>query len=73
MPQLRSPRPLTAPFDSGRERSGNGVTQFTRADDSPLNIVLTGRTAARFKETITRGTSWAARNPGPLAVSRRRG
>lgn len=38
----------------------NGVTQFTRADDSPVPAVLTGRTSARFKETITRAAAWSA-------------
>lgn len=39
----------------------NGITQFTRADDSPVPAVLTGRTAARFKEAITRAAAWSAR------------
>ncbi|TDD12525.1 oxidoreductase [Nonomuraea deserti] len=43
----------------------DGLTQFTRADDSPLDVVLTGRASAAFKETITRGTVWAMRHPGP--------
>lgn len=38
----------------------NGVTQFTRADDSPVPAVLTGRASARFKEAITRAAAWAA-------------
>ncbi|WP_188190467.1 NAD(P)/FAD-dependent oxidoreductase [Nonomuraea sp. SYSU D8015] len=44
----------------------DGVTQFTRADGSPLgSALLTGRASARFKEAITRGTVWAMRHPGP--------
>ncbi|MEU4698692.1 NAD(P)/FAD-dependent oxidoreductase [Nonomuraea dietziae] len=43
----------------------DGVTQFTRADDSPLGAVLTGRASATFKEAITRGTVWRMRHPGP--------
>ncbi|TDD25122.1 NAD(P)/FAD-dependent oxidoreductase [Nonomuraea diastatica] len=43
----------------------DGVTQFTRADDSPLDVVLTGRASAAFKETIIRGTVWIMRRPGP--------
>ncbi|MFC5826664.1 hypothetical protein [Nonomuraea insulae] len=39
----------------------DGVTQFTRQDDSPLDTVMTGRASATFKETITRGTVWAMR------------
>lgn len=44
----------------------DGVTQFTRADDSVLDrAVLTGRASARFKEAVTRGTVLAMRHPGP--------
>ncbi|MFB9527579.1 FAD-dependent oxidoreductase [Nonomuraea roseola] len=43
----------------------DGVTQVTRADDSPLGAVLTGRASATFKEAITRGTVWRMRHPGP--------
>ncbi|TLG13881.1 oxidoreductase [Nocardia cyriacigeorgica] len=32
----------------------DGVIQFVRADDAPARMVLTGRTAARVKETIVR-------------------
>ena len=39
----------------------DGLTQFTRADDSPVPAVLTGRPSARFKETVTRGTVLALR------------
>lgn len=49
-----------------------GITQFTRADDSPRDVVLTGRTAARFKELITRGTVSALRYPGPYLPTRHR-
>ncbi|MEO3798960.1 FAD-dependent oxidoreductase [Nonomuraea sp. B1E8] len=43
----------------------DGVTQFTRADDSPLDVVLTGRASAAFKESIIRGTVQVMRHPGP--------
>ncbi|MEV0380030.1 FAD-dependent oxidoreductase [Nonomuraea sp. NPDC050643] len=43
----------------------DGVTQFTRADDSPLDAIMTGRASAAFKEAIMRGTVWAMRHPGP--------
>ncbi|GAA3155429.1 FAD-dependent oxidoreductase [Planomonospora alba] len=43
----------------------DGVTQFSRADDSPLGPVLTGRASARYKEAVTRGTVWRMRHPGP--------
>lgn len=38
------------PVSLGRE---DGVVQFTRPDDSPRRIVLTGKRAARYKETVT--------------------
>ncbi|MFD7665711.1 NAD(P)/FAD-dependent oxidoreductase [Streptomyces sp. NPDC059788] len=39
----------------------DGLTQFTRPDDSPVGAVLTGRASARFKEAVTRGTVLALR------------
>ncbi|MFF7654962.1 sigma-70 family RNA polymerase sigma factor [Streptomyces sp. NPDC007983] len=39
----------------------DGLTQFTRADDSPVAAVLTGRASARFKEAVTRSTVLALR------------
>ncbi|MBF6327727.1 NAD(P)/FAD-dependent oxidoreductase [Nocardia transvalensis] len=39
----------------------DGVTQFTRADDSPRGAVLTGRASARFKELISRSAVWLVR------------
>ncbi|OKI09236.1 oxidoreductase [Streptomyces sp. CB02923] len=39
----------------------DGLTQFTRADDSPVTGILTGRASARFKEAVTRGTVVALR------------
>ncbi|MGW2816769.1 NAD(P)/FAD-dependent oxidoreductase [Streptomyces sp. NPDC001415] len=38
------------PVSLGR---GDAVVQFTRPDDSPRRICLTGRTAARYKEAVT--------------------
>ncbi len=38
------------PVSLGRH---DAVVQFTRPDDSPRRICLTGRTAARYKETVT--------------------
>ncbi|GAA1559561.1 FAD-dependent oxidoreductase [Brevibacterium picturae] len=35
----------------------DGVTQFTRTNDSPLPAVMTGRKSARFKEAVTRGAA----------------
>jgi NADH dehydrogenase FAD-containing subunit len=39
----------------------DGLIQFVNADDSPREIVLTGRTAARFKELVVRGALHATR------------
>ncbi|MGW0672944.1 NAD(P)/FAD-dependent oxidoreductase [Streptomyces sp. NPDC002746] len=44
------------PVSLGRE---DGVVQFTRPDDSPRRIVLTGKRAARYKETVT-ASPWPA-------------
>jgi NADH dehydrogenase FAD-containing subunit len=38
------------PVSLGR---GDAVVQFTRPDDSPRRFCLTGRTAVRYKETVT--------------------
>lgn len=38
------------PVSLGRR---DGVVQFTRPDDSPRRVYLTGRMAARYKETVT--------------------
>jgi NADH dehydrogenase len=45
----------------------DALIQFVRADDSPHKAVLTGRTAARYKETIVRLAFLTQRHPG-LAV-----
>ncbi|GHF51842.1 NAD(P)/FAD-dependent oxidoreductase [Streptomyces griseosporeus] len=42
------------PVSLGR---GDAVVQFTRPDDSPRRICLTGRLAVRYKETVT-GSPW---------------
>ncbi|OKI02355.1 pyridine nucleotide-disulfide oxidoreductase [Streptomyces sp. CB02923] len=51
----KQPRPFRfgyyhTPVSLGRH---DAVVQFTRPDDSPRRIHLTGRTAARYKETVT--------------------
>jgi NADH dehydrogenase FAD-containing subunit len=51
----KRPRPFRfgyyhTPVSLGR---ADGVVQFTRPDDSPRRIILTGRTAVRYKETVT--------------------
>ncbi|BCJ70255.1 NAD(P)/FAD-dependent oxidoreductase [Polymorphospora rubra] len=51
----KRPRPFRfgyyhTPVSLGRH---DAVVQFTRPDDSPRRVYLTGRTAARYKETVT--------------------
>ncbi|MFF5895485.1 NAD(P)/FAD-dependent oxidoreductase [Streptomyces argenteolus] len=51
----RQPKPFRfgyyhTPVSLGRD---DAVVQFTRPDDSPRRICLTGRAAARYKETVT--------------------
>ncbi|MFI7533905.1 NAD(P)/FAD-dependent oxidoreductase [Streptosporangium sp. NPDC049376] len=41
----------------------DGLIQFVRGDDSPVEMVLTGRTAVAYKETIVKGTVMALRHP----------
>lgn len=55
----RTPRPVRLRYvwqniSLGRH---DGLTQFVRADDRPLNALLAGRAAAAFKEIITRGAA----------------
>lgn len=49
----------------------DGLVQAVHGDDSPARSMVTGRAAARIKEYICRGASWAARtglvNPRLLA------
>jgi NADH:ubiquinone reductase (H+-translocating) len=42
----------------------DGVTQFTAADDRPLDRLLTGRAAASFKEVVARSAAWTATYTG---------
>ncbi|MEU3818020.1 FAD-dependent oxidoreductase [Streptomyces sp. NPDC030392] len=51
---------------------GEGLIQFTTADDRANDRVLTGRAAARYKELICRGTAWGVANPTAGMPSRRR-
>jgi NADH dehydrogenase len=39
----------------------HGTVQFARTDDTPVNVVLGGRSAASVKEAICKGTVWAIR------------
>ncbi|MEV5443755.1 FAD-dependent oxidoreductase [Streptomyces sp. NPDC052644] len=51
---------------------GEGLIQFTSADDQAKDRVLTGRAAARYKELICRGAAWGVANPTAGMPSRRR-
>lgn len=56
----KEPRPFRfgyyhTPVSLGRD---DGVVQFTRPDDSPRRIVLTGKRAAKYKETVS-AAPWA--------------
>ena len=39
----------------------HGTIQLARTDDTPVNIIVGGRSAARIKEAICKGTVWAIR------------
>ena len=39
----------------------HATLQFARTDDTPVNLVVGGRTAASIKEAICKGTMWAIR------------
>jgi NADH:ubiquinone reductase (H+-translocating) len=38
-----------------------GTIQLARTDDTPVNVIVGGRTAASIKEAVCRGTLWALR------------
>jgi NADH:ubiquinone reductase (H+-translocating) len=40
----------------------HGTLQFTRTDDTPVNVAMGGRSAASIKEAICKGTLWAIRH-----------
>lgn len=61
----REPRPMRFRYlnqciSLGRKEA---LVQFTRADDSPREAILTGRLAARYKESIVRGTIVFEKHP----------
>jgi NADH dehydrogenase FAD-containing subunit len=61
----RTPRPVRFRYafqciSLGRR---DGLIQFVRFDDSPREVVLTGRLAAVYKEAIVRGTVLVERRP----------
>ncbi|WP_405797459.1 NAD(P)/FAD-dependent oxidoreductase [Streptomyces sp. NBC_01506] len=47
----------------------DGLIQFVRADDSPVETVLTGRAAAFYKEAIVRSAVLTQRHPALAAVT----
>lgn len=51
----------------------DGVIQFVGADDTVRGLVLTGRAAARAKETVVRGAAWMASQPGTPTLRAVRG
>jgi NADH:ubiquinone reductase (H+-translocating) len=58
-----TPAPLNQAFVSqcislGRAR---GTVQLSHTDDTPVNVVVAGRTGASIKEAICKGTLWAIR------------
>jgi NADH:ubiquinone reductase (H+-translocating) len=61
----RTPKPLRFRYYAQCISLGrrDGLIQFVRADDSPLEAVLTGRLAALYKETIVRSALTAERHP----------
>ncbi|MFF6873122.1 FAD-dependent oxidoreductase [Streptomyces sp. NPDC012450] len=50
----------------------DGLIQFVTADDTSKERVLTGRTAAFYKELVCRAAVWAVANPGATVLSRGR-
>ncbi|RSN14383.1 oxidoreductase [Nonomuraea sp. WAC 01424] len=49
-----------------------GLIQYVTADDRAVSAVLTGRTAAFYKEVICKGAAWGVANPMLGLPSRRR-
>jgi NADH dehydrogenase FAD-containing subunit len=61
----REPRPLRFRYYNQCVSLGrrDGLIQFVRQDDSPVERVLTGRAAARYKELVVRATVLFERHP----------
>ncbi|MFI9237221.1 NAD(P)/FAD-dependent oxidoreductase [Streptomyces sp. NPDC053079] len=68
----REPEPvrITYAFTNISLGRRDGIVQFTRADDSPRNALLTGRAAAVFKEGVIRSTIPTMRGIRPSASAR---
>ncbi|MFC7920910.1 NAD(P)/FAD-dependent oxidoreductase [Streptomyces cinereoruber] len=50
----------------------DGLIQFVGADDTSKDRVLTGRTAAYYKELVCKAAAWAVANPGATVFSQGR-
>ena len=59
----KTPAPLNQAFVGQCISLGraHGIVQLARTDDTPVNVVVGGRSAASIKEAICRGTLWAIR------------
>lgn len=67
----REPRPFRFRYVNqcislGRREA---LVQYVRADDSPVEFILTGRIAALYKEVIVRGALAAQRHPALVALT----
>ncbi|GAB3495886.1 NAD(P)/FAD-dependent oxidoreductase [Amycolatopsis cihanbeyliensis] len=64
----KQPRPLRFRYFNQCISLGrrDALIQFVRADDSPVEAVLTGRLAVLYKETIVRGALFVQRHPAML-------
>lgn len=69
----REPRPFEFRYFNQCISLGrrDGLIQFVDRDDRPHQAILTGSTAARYKELVVRGAQLAARRPGPYLPTRR--
>jgi NADH:ubiquinone reductase (H+-translocating) len=47
----------------------DALVQYVRADDSPVEFVLTGRIAALYKEAIVRGAFAVQRHPALVTLT----
>ncbi|MGW7680113.1 NAD(P)/FAD-dependent oxidoreductase [Kribbella sp. NPDC054772] len=67
----REPKPLRFRYFNQCISLGrnDALIQFVHSDDSPRNAVLTGRAAARYKETIVRSAYLAQRHPALTALT----
>ncbi|MDT0300773.1 NAD(P)/FAD-dependent oxidoreductase [Streptomonospora wellingtoniae] len=68
----RAPRPVRLCYVALNISLGrrDAVTQFLRADDTPVRATLVGRSSAALKEGITRGVVAVLRHPGPYLPGR---